>query len=164
MKIYDLSTREARTELPARSSCYWYPIRVGRALGYRRKKDGGAGFWYIRFKEGEKDRPVIRSFKSLGYPPLADDEAEGHNPEWAMGFKEAYGIARAYDHRYGHKPVVVVNPDNEDLASMLREIIKFNEHAINEANKLRDLVAFNEWIFSPLETACSKGSPPEEED
>lgn len=164
MKIYDLSTREARAKLPARSSCYWYPIRVGRAIGYRRKKDGGSGFWYIRFKVREKDKPVIRSFKSLGYPPLADDEAEGNNPEWSMGFKEAYRIVRAYDHRYGHQPVVVVNPETEDLASMLRQIIKFNEHAINEANKLRDLVAFNEWIFSPLEAACSKGSPPEEED
>ena len=158
MKRYDIGTREARAELPSRSSCYWYPIRVGRALGYRRKSDNGNGIWYIRFKVKEKDRPVIRSFKRLGFPPLADDEPVGHNPEWSIPFKDAYAIAKGYDHQKGACDVVVVDPDNEDLAQMLRQIIQFNEHAINEANKLRDLVAFNEWIFSPLELRIREGA------
>lgn len=134
-------------------------------MGYRRKTESGSGYWYVRFKTTERAKPVIRSFKSLGYPPLADDEAEGHNPDYALGFPDAYAIAKGYDHQLvGQQPsVVVTDPTTEDLGSMLRQIIKFNEHAITEANKLRDLVAFNEWLFTPLELKL-RGKVPKEED
>jgi hypothetical protein len=78
----DLSTREARLQLPVRVKPYFVKLIRGLYLGYRRNQ--GPGTWSVRFVEGSE----WDSLKLVG----AADDADGI--PGALSYQDACNIAR----------------------------------------------------------------------